>query len=99
MHPLNLNPIQGKPSICFLAKSCLDGRWLWHRRFSNLNVKDINKIVLGDLVRGIPLINYDKDHMYASCKMGKQGRKSDSSIIKTKIVESLELIHIDLCGQ
>lgn len=30
--------------------------------------------------------------------MGKQSRKSLSSIINTKIIESVKLIHIDLCG-
>lgn len=30
--------------------------------------------------------------------MGKKSRKSHSSIMNTKIVEPLELIHIDLCG-
>ena len=30
--------------------------------------------------------------------MGKQSRKRDPSIINTKVIEPLELLHIDLCG-
>ena len=98
MYPLNLNPIRGKPAICLLSKAHIDESWLWHRRLSHLNFIDINKLVLGDHVRGLPLLNYDKEHLCAACEMGKQIRKSYPTCINTKIFEALELLHIDLCG-
>ena len=30
--------------------------------------------------------------------MGKQSRKSHPTLVNTKIIEPLELLHIDLCG-
>ena len=51
MYPLYLNPIRGNSAICLLTKAHSDESWLWHRRLSHLNFKDINKIVLGDHVR------------------------------------------------
>ncbi|KAI3766946.1 hypothetical protein L2E82_17026 [Cichorium intybus] len=62
------------------------------------NLLDINKLVLGDLVRGLPLLRYDKDRLCDACELGKQSRKNHSTIINTKILETLELLHIDLCG-
>ena len=98
MYPLNINLIRGKPSICLLTKAALDDSWLWHRRLLHLNFRDINKLVLGDHVRGLPLLKYDKDHLYSACEMGKQSRKSHPTIVNTKLIEPLELLYIDLCG-
>ena len=98
MYPLNLNPIRGKPAVCLLTKAHSDESWLLHRRLSHLNFKDINKLVLGDHVRGLPVLKFDKEHLCAACEMGKQSRQSHPSIINTKVIEPLELLHIDLCG-
>ncbi|KAI3523774.1 hypothetical protein L1887_02170 [Cichorium endivia] len=98
MYPLNMKPIKGKPSICLLTKASTYDSWLWHRRLSHLNFKDINKLVLGNLVLGLPLLKFEKEYRCAACELGKQSRKSHSTIINTKIIEPLELLHIDLCG-
>ncbi|KAI3493568.1 hypothetical protein L1887_40768 [Cichorium endivia] len=50
------------------------------------------------MVRGLLLLNYDKDRLCDACELGEQSRKSHSTIINTKITEPLELLHIDLCG-
>ena len=98
MFLLNLKPIKGNPAICLLSKAHSDESWLWHRRLSHLNFKDINKLVTGGHVRGLPLLKFDREHLCAACEMGKQSRQSHPSIINTKVVEPLELLHIDLCG-
>ena len=63
MYLLNLNLIRGKPTIFLLMKVHVDDSWLWNIRLLHLNFKDINKLVLGDHVQGIPLLNYDKGHL------------------------------------
>ena len=98
MYPLNMTPIMRKPSVCLLTKATSDNSWLWHRRLSHMNFRDINKLVVGDLVRGLPPFKFDKEHLFASCEHGKQSRKSHPTVIHTKIIEPLELIHVDLCG-
>ncbi|KAL4578457.1 hypothetical protein LXL04_014580 [Taraxacum kok-saghyz] len=98
LYPLDLTPITGKPNICLLSKATPDNSWLWHRRFSHLNFKDLNKLVLGDHVRGLPTLKYENPHLCAACELGKQSRKSHSSIVSTKIIAPLELLHINLCG-
>ena len=98
LYPLDMTPITGKPTICLLSRATRDTSWLWYRRFSHLNFKDINKLVLGDHVRGLPTLKYENPHLCAACELGKQSRKSHSSIISTNIIAPLELLHIDLCG-
>ena len=43
-------------------------------------------------------MKYDKDHLCATCELGKQSRKSYPTIVNTKVIKPLELLHIDLCG-
>ncbi|GJU74809.1 putative ribonuclease H-like domain-containing protein [Tanacetum coccineum] len=40
---------------CLFAKATLDESNLWHRRLGHINFKTINKLVKGNLVRGLPL--------------------------------------------
>lgn len=98
MYPLNLNPIREKTAVCLLTKAHSDESWLWHQRLSHLNFKDINKLVLGGHIRGLPVLKFDKEHLCAACEMGNQSRQSHPSIINTKVIEPLELLHIDLSG-
>nr|KAJ0214865.1 hypothetical protein LSAT_V11C300139970 [Lactuca sativa] len=53
-----------------------------------------NLISVSQLVVGTGL----KEHLCAACEMGKQSRRSHPTRINTKIVEALQLLHIDLCG-
>nr|GFA26281.1 ribonuclease H-like domain-containing protein [Tanacetum cinerariifolium] len=39
---------------CLFAKATLDESNLWHRRLGHVNFKTINKLVKGNLVRGLP---------------------------------------------
>ncbi|XP_052619531.1 uncharacterized protein LOC111895070 [Lactuca sativa] len=84
MFTLDINLIVGKPAVCLLSKASNDISWLWHRRLSHLNFRNINKLVTEDLVR--------------ACKQGKQHRKGHPIIIDSNIIEPLELLHIELCG-
>src|SRR4051812_20542764 len=63
MYPINMTPIMRKPSVCLLTKATSDNSWLWHRRLSHMNFRDINKLMVGDLVRGLPPFKFDKEHL------------------------------------
>lgn len=95
MYPLNLNPIRGKPSICLLTKAHSDKSWLWHRRLLQLKFEDINNLVHGDHVRGLPLLKFDKEHLCATWVLAKQSTKSHPTIVNTKVIEPLQLLHIE----
>ncbi|WP_368970923.1 GAG-pre-integrase domain-containing protein, partial [Bacillus cereus] len=63
LFPLNFTPIDGAPIICLLSKAKVDVSWLWHQRFSHLYFNSINKLVQGEHVRGLPILNYDNNHL------------------------------------
>nr|GEX94106.1 hypothetical protein [Tanacetum cinerariifolium] len=63
--------------------------WLWHRRLSHLNF---------GLVRGLPKLKFEKDHLYSACTMGKSKKKSHKPKSEDTIQEKLYLLHMDLCG-
>ncbi|TLX70168.1 DDE-type integrase/transposase/recombinase [Labilibacter sediminis] len=98
LFPLDFTPIVGAPEICLISKAKFDVGWLWHRRFAHLNFGAINKLVQGEHVRGLPIFNYDNEHLCAACEHGKIHRTSHLAKVSTKISEPLELLHIDLCG-
>ncbi|KAL7585209.1 hypothetical protein Lser_V15G45873 [Lactuca serriola] len=72
MFILDIKPIVSIPSICLLLKASSDLSWLWHRRLSHLNFKILNKLILNDLLRGLPVLKLDNDSLYAACEQGKQ---------------------------
>ncbi|XP_023751078.1 uncharacterized protein LOC111899458 [Lactuca sativa] len=98
MFTLDIKPIVGKPSVCLLSKATNDVSWLWHRRLSHLNFRNLNKLVAEDLVRGLPVLKFDNDTLCATCEQGKQHCKGHPMVIDSKIVEPLQILHIDLCG-
>ncbi|GJV02627.1 ribonuclease H-like domain-containing protein [Tanacetum coccineum] len=61
---------------CLFAKATLDESNLWHRRLGHINFKTINKLVRGNLVRGLPLKLFKNDHTCVACQKGKQHKAS-----------------------
>nr|GFB01200.1 ribonuclease H-like domain-containing protein [Tanacetum cinerariifolium] len=55
MYNVNLrNIVPSGDLTCLFAKATLDESNLWHRRLGHVNFKTINKLVKGNLVRGLP---------------------------------------------
>nr|GEZ24559.1 ribonuclease H-like domain-containing protein [Tanacetum cinerariifolium] len=71
---------------------------LWHRRLGHINFKTMNKLVKGNLVRGLPSKVFENDNTCVACKQGKQ----HGATCKTKPVSSvnqpLYRLHMDLFG-
>nr|GEX94401.1 ribonuclease H-like domain-containing protein [Tanacetum cinerariifolium] len=59
---------------CLFSKATIEESNLWHRRMGHINFKTINKLVKGNLVRGLPTRVYENDNTYVTCKKGKQHR-------------------------
>nr|GEV79067.1 hypothetical protein [Tanacetum cinerariifolium] len=70
---------------CLFAKATLEESNLWHRRLDHINFKTMNKLVKGNLVRGLPSKVFENGHTCVSCKKGKQHKAS----CKTKAVSSV----------
>ncbi|GJQ92602.1 retrovirus-related pol polyprotein from transposon TNT 1-94 [Tanacetum coccineum] len=84
--------------ICLLFKTSKTKSWLWHRRLSHLNFDYITSLAKQGLVRGLPKLKYQKDHLSSSCALGKSKKLSHKPKAKDFIQEKLYLLHMDLCG-
>ncbi|GJV30562.1 retrovirus-related pol polyprotein from transposon TNT 1-94 [Tanacetum coccineum] len=51
-----------------------------------------------DLVRGLPKLKFEKDHLCFACAMGKSKKKPHKPKSKDTNQEKLYLLHMDLCG-
>ncbi|GJY18020.1 retrovirus-related pol polyprotein from transposon TNT 1-94 [Tanacetum coccineum] len=57
--------------ICLLSKASKNKSWLWHRRLNHLNFDTLNDLARKDLVRGLPQLKFEKDHLCSACQLGK----------------------------
>nr|GEW25329.1 hypothetical protein [Tanacetum cinerariifolium] len=86
MYNVNLKSIVPSGDLtCLFTKAALDEYNLWHRRLGHINFKTMNKLVKGNLVRGLPSKVFENNHTCVTCKKGKQHRAS----CKTKPVSSV----------
>ncbi|GKD90450.1 retrovirus-related pol polyprotein from transposon TNT 1-94 [Tanacetum coccineum] len=50
------------------------------------------------LVRGLPKLKFEKDHLCLACSLGKSKKSSHKTKAKDTNQEKLYLLHMDLCG-
>ncbi|GKB49661.1 ribonuclease H-like domain-containing protein, partial [Tanacetum coccineum] len=70
----------------------------WHRRLGHVNFKTMNKLVKGNVVRGLPSKTFENDHTYVACQKGKQHKASCKTKLMSSISQPLQMLHIDLFG-
>ncbi|GJZ44734.1 retrovirus-related pol polyprotein from transposon TNT 1-94 [Tanacetum coccineum] len=84
--------------ICLLSKASKYKSWLWHRRLNHLNFGTINDLARKDLVRGLPRLKFEKDHLCSACQLGKSKKHTHKPKTKNTNLEVLNTLHMDLCG-
>ncbi|GJS15048.1 putative ribonuclease H-like domain-containing protein [Tanacetum coccineum] len=72
--------------------------WLWHRRLNHLNFGTINDLARKDLVRGLPRLKFEKDHLCSACQLGKSKKHTHKPKPENTNLEVLNTLHMDLCG-
>ncbi|GKC06269.1 ribonuclease H-like domain-containing protein [Tanacetum coccineum] len=81
MYSFNLkNVVPSGGLTCLFAKATIDESNLWHRRLGHINFKTMNKLVRGNLVRGLPSKLFENDHTCVACQKGKQHKASSDNI-------------------
>ncbi|GJU40264.1 putative ribonuclease H-like domain-containing protein [Tanacetum coccineum] len=99
MYSVDLKNIVPKRGLtCLFAKATSDESKLWHRRLGHLNFKTMNKLVKGNLVRGLPSKLFENDETCVACQKGKQHRASCKTKTENSISLPLHLLHMDLFG-
>ncbi|GJV49956.1 putative ribonuclease H-like domain-containing protein [Tanacetum coccineum] len=100
MYSFDLKNIVLKGGLtCLFAKATSDESKLWRRRLGHLNFKTMNKLVKGNLVRGLPSKLFENESTCVCLSKGKKQHKTASkSKTKNSINLSLHLLHMDLFG-
>ncbi|GJS21195.1 ribonuclease H-like domain-containing protein [Tanacetum coccineum] len=62
------NIVPSKGLTCLFAKATNDESKMWHRRLGHINFKTMNKLVKGNLVRGLPSKLFENDHTCVACQ-------------------------------
>nr|GEX93083.1 retrovirus-related Pol polyprotein from transposon TNT 1-94 [Tanacetum cinerariifolium] len=102
LYTMSLRDMMASSPICLLSKASKTKSWLWHRRLSHLNFGAINRLarqgLVRGLVRGLPKLKFEKDHLCSTCVMGKSKKKSHKPKSEDTNHEKIYLLHMDLCG-
>ncbi|GJS86185.1 putative ribonuclease H-like domain-containing protein [Tanacetum coccineum] len=92
----NIVPFGGL--ACLIAKATVNESNKWHRRLGHVNFKNLNKLVKGNLVRGLPSKIFQNNHTCVACQKGKQHKASCKAKSVSSISQPLQLLHMDLFG-
>ncbi|GKA23382.1 retrovirus-related pol polyprotein from transposon TNT 1-94 [Tanacetum coccineum] len=65
---------------------------------NHLNFGMINDLARKDLVRGLPRLKFEKDHLCSACQLGKSKKFSHRPKSENTNMEVLHTLHMDLCG-
>ncbi|GJV29845.1 putative ribonuclease H-like domain-containing protein [Tanacetum coccineum] len=99
MYSFNLeNIVPSRGLACLIAKATVNESNKWHRRLGHVNFKNLNKLVKGNLVRGLPSKIFQNDHTCVACQKGRQHKASCKAKIVSSISQPLQLLYMDLFG-
>ncbi|GJV18799.1 retrovirus-related pol polyprotein from transposon TNT 1-94 [Tanacetum coccineum] len=98
LYTISIEDMMKSSPICLLSKASKNKSWLWHRRLNHLNFGTINDLARKDLVRGLPRLKFEKDHLCSACQLGKSKKHTHKPKTKNTNLEVLNTLHMDLCG-
>ena len=93
LYKIKLN--QAHP-VCLLA-SIGDPAWLWHARLGHVNFQALKPLANKKMVGSVPLITH-LQQVCQDCLASKQTGFPFLATVNYRAEESLELVHVDLCG-
>nr|GFB42231.1 hypothetical protein [Tanacetum cinerariifolium] len=67
-------------------------------RLNHLNFGTINDLARKDLVRGLPRLKFEKDHLCSACQLGKSKKHTHKPKAENTNLEVLNTLYMDLCG-
>nr|GEV13184.1 integrase, catalytic region, zinc finger, CCHC-type, peptidase aspartic, catalytic [Tanacetum cinerariifolium] len=97
-YTISVEDMMKSSPICLLSKASKNKSWLWHRRLNHLNFSTINDLARKDLVRGLPRLKFEKDHLCSACQLGKSKKHTYKTKTENTNLEVLNTLHMDLCG-
>nr|GFA92376.1 hypothetical protein [Tanacetum cinerariifolium] len=67
-------------------------------RGSNLYTILIEDMMKKDLVRGLPRLKFEKDHLCSTCQLGKSKNHTHKPKVENTNLKVINTLHMDLCG-
>nr|GEW40740.1 retrovirus-related Pol polyprotein from transposon TNT 1-94 [Tanacetum cinerariifolium] len=74
LYTISVEDIMKSSPICLLSKAFKNKSWLWHRHLNHFNFSTINDLTRKDLVRGLPRLKFEKDHLCSNDVVERQNR-------------------------
>ncbi|GJX54356.1 retrovirus-related pol polyprotein from transposon TNT 1-94 [Tanacetum coccineum] len=99
LYTMSFGDMMASSLICLLSKASKTKSWLWHQCLSHLNFGVINHLARYGLVRGLPKLKFEKDHLCLSDAMGKSQKKPYKPKSEDTNQEKLDLLNMDLYGR
>jgi transposase InsO family protein len=96
LYLIDFNASKTQLSTCLFTKSSM--AWLWHRKLGHVGMKQLNKLVKHDLVRGLKDGTFEKDKLCSACQAGKQVGNTYPKKSTMSTSKAFELLHMDLFG-
>ncbi|GJW63671.1 integrase, catalytic region, zinc finger, CCHC-type containing protein [Tanacetum coccineum] len=98
LYTISIEDMMKSSPIYLLSKASKNKSWLWHRGLNHVNFGTINDLARNDLVRGLPRLKFDKDHLCSACQLGKSKKHTHTPKAENTNLEVLNTLHVDLCG-
>ncbi|GJV06785.1 retrovirus-related pol polyprotein from transposon TNT 1-94 [Tanacetum coccineum] len=98
LYTISVEDMMRSSPICLLSRASKNKSWLWHRRLNHLNFGTLNDLARKDLVRGLPRLKFEKDHLCSACQLGKSRKATHKPKTINTIIEVLHTLHMDLYG-
>ncbi|GKF11896.1 retrovirus-related pol polyprotein from transposon TNT 1-94 [Tanacetum coccineum] len=89
LYTISVEDMMRSSPVCLLSKASKNKSWLWHHRLNHLNFGTLNDLAHKDLVRGLPRLKFEKDHLCSACQLEKSRKathkpKTINTIRKSK---------------
>nr|GFA97976.1 integrase, catalytic region, zinc finger, CCHC-type, peptidase aspartic, catalytic [Tanacetum cinerariifolium] len=68
LYTISVNDMMKSFLICLSSKASKNKSWFWHWHLNHLNFGTINDLAKKDLVRGLPRLKFEKDHLCSTNK-------------------------------
>jgi transposase InsO family protein len=94
LYLVDFDASEARLSTCSLTKPSMG--WLWHRRLGHVEMKQLNKLLKHDLVRGLKDVTFEKDKLCSVCQAEKQVGNTHPRKSTISTSKAFELLHIDL---
>nr|GEV27839.1 putative ribonuclease H-like domain-containing protein [Tanacetum cinerariifolium] len=99
MYSFNLKNIDPSGYLaCLFAKASIDESNKWHKRLGHVNFKNLNKLVKGNLLRGLPSKIFENDNTCVACQKRRQHKASFKAKTVSSVNQPLQILHMDLFG-